>query len=62
MVAGFVLVVFGFSDFAEVWFGSFLEPGMTWLFVWKIMGVASLASIILWYLLLRWRASSRGNG
>lgn len=61
VVAGIVLVLFGFSDFAEVLFGSFLEPGMIWLFAWKIVGVASLASIILWYLLLRWHASSRGN-
>ena len=57
LVAGIVLVLFGFSDFCEVLFGSFLQPGMTWLFVWKIVGVTALASIIVWYVLLRLRRS-----
>ena len=52
-VAGIVLVLFGFSDFCEVLFGSFLQPGMTWLLVWKILGVGSLVFIIVWYLYLR---------
>ena len=60
-VAGVVLVVFGFSDFCEVLFGSFLQPGMTWLFVWKIVGVTGLTSVILWYLLLRLRGSPPGQ-
>lgn len=61
IVAGIVLVLFGFSDFCEVLFGSFLQPGMTWLFVWKIVGVIGLASIIVWYLLLRLRSSRVTN-
>ena len=61
IVAGIVLILFGFSDFCEVLFGSFLQPGMIWLFVWKIVGVTGLASIILWYLLLRLRRSRPGQ-
>ena len=60
-VAGSLLVVFGFSDFCEVLFGSFFQPGMTWLFVWKIAGVTGLASIIVWYLLLRLRRGRPGQ-
>ncbi len=47
-----VLIMFGLSDFAEVRFGSFFEPGMWWLFVWKILGVVGLATTAIWYLAL----------
>ena len=60
-VAGTVLVLFGFSDFCEVRFGSFLEPGMAWLFAWKIAGVTAFVALIAWYLILRWRTAPRGK-
>ena len=61
IVAGIVLVLFGFSDFCEVLFGSFLQPGMSWLFVWKIAGVTGLACVVAWYLVLRLRGGRPGE-
>jgi hypothetical protein len=48
-----VLVLFGISDFAEAKFGSFFEPGMIWLLVWKILCVVGLTVTIIWYLWIR---------
>jgi hypothetical protein len=49
----FVLLTFGASDFVQVLYGSFLVPGMEWLFIWKIIDVIALGVIVLWYLKLR---------
>ena len=48
-----VLVTFGFSDFVECVYGSFLVPGMEWLYIWKIFDVIGLCVIVVWYLKLR---------
>lgn len=49
----FVLVAFGVSDFVEAYYGSFLVPGMEWLLVWKTINVICLATVPVWYLILR---------
>lgn len=49
----FVLTTFGISDFLQVVYGSFLVPGMEWLFVWKIVDVIGLFGILFWYINLR---------
>jgi Ca2+/Na+ antiporter len=51
----FVLVTFGISDYAQVAFGSFFQPGMEWLYLWKIIDVVGLFVIVTWYLILRTR-------
>lgn len=48
-----VLFVFGISDFMQVLYGSFLVPGMEWLFVWKIINLMALGGVVPWYLWLR---------
>ena len=50
-----ILVTFGLSDIAEVQYGSFLEPGMQWLFVWKIINIIGIVYIFGWYVFLRSR-------
>lgn len=47
------VILFGISDFAEVMFGSFFEPGMSWLLVWKGVCVAGLITAIVWYVRIR---------
>jgi len=49
----FILITFGISDFFQVVYGSFLVPGMEWLFIWKIINVIGLCIIFVWYLILR---------
>lgn len=51
--SSFVLVLFGLSDLVEARVGSFFEPGLLWLFVWKALGVVGLLAIIPWYLWLQ---------
>jgi O-antigen/teichoic acid export membrane protein len=55
LFASLVLITFGLSDLAEVYFGSFLVPGMAWLYFWKIIDVIGLIVVLVWYLLLRSR-------
>ncbi|MFM2339432.1 MAG: hypothetical protein RLZZ360_68 [Candidatus Parcubacteria bacterium] len=55
LYAAFILVTFGVSDFVEAYYGSFLVPGMEWLFIWKALDVIGLISIVLWYGVLRIR-------
>lgn len=56
-VAASTLCVFGLSDFAEARWGSFFEPGLEWLFVVKVVCVAILLAVTVWYLILRIRKS-----
>ena len=53
LFATFILITFGISDFIQVALGSFLQPGMSWLFVWKILDVIGLILVIIWYVCLR---------
>ncbi len=48
-----VLVAFGVSDFLQVLYGSFFEPGLEWLFVWKIVNGIALLGIFVWYFVIR---------
>lgn len=50
-----VFVMFGLSDIAEIFYGSFLEPGLTWLFAWKIANVLAIIYVLSWYVFLRVR-------
>jgi hypothetical protein len=47
------LITFGLSDFFEAIYGSFLIPGMEWLYIWKIVDVIGLCGIFIWYMILR---------
>ena len=47
------LVLFGISDILEARLGSFFEPGMAWLFIWKGICVFGLVVSVLWYLNIR---------
>ena len=47
------LVAFGMSDFLQVLYGSFFEPGLEWLLVWKISNAMGLMVIFVWYIILR---------
>lgn len=51
--SGFTVFFFGISDFAEIKFGSFLEPNLWWLLIWKILGVLGLIIAVIWYLRIR---------
>lgn len=48
-----VLITFGVSDFVQVLYGSFLQPQMWWLLIWKIVNVIGLVLCVVWYLFLR---------
>lgn len=50
-----VLVTFGLSDFFQVFLGSFLQPHLWWLFLWKVIDVIGFVIIFVWYLVLRLR-------
>ena len=56
LFSAFILITFGVSDFVQVALGSFFEPGMYWLYIWKIANVIGLISIVGWYLILRLRS------
>jgi len=47
------LVTFGISDFMQVLYGSFFQPGMLWLYIWKAVDVIALVLVFVWYLVLR---------
>lgn len=48
-----VLITFGLSDFAQVIYGSFFQPGLEWLYFWKIVNVIGLIVLVIWYLYVR---------
>ncbi len=48
-----VLITFGVSDFVQVLYGSFFQPSLWWLFLWKIVDVVGLIVMVFWYLFLR---------
>lgn len=52
-----VLFTFGISDFVQVFYGSFFQPHLLWLFIWKIVDVVGLVVSIIWYILIRLRNS-----
>ena len=51
--SSWVLVAFGLSDLAEIFYGSFLEPNLFWLFLWKIVNVAAIIFALVGYIFLR---------
>jgi hypothetical protein len=51
--AGVLFILFGVSDFGEVLWGSFFEPGMEWLLVWKMVNVIGLLGVFGWYIAVR---------
>jgi len=53
LVTTCLLVLFGISDFLQVAYGSFLVPGMEWLWYFKISNAVGLCVMIGWYLWLR---------
>lgn len=53
LVSALALFLFGISDFIEIKKGSFLEPQLWWLYIWKIINVGIFLFIIVWYLKLR---------
>ncbi len=55
LFSSFILITFGISDFFQVAYGSFLVPGMEWLFIWKIIDVIGLFAILIWYIILKIR-------
>lgn len=50
---GATLFVFGLSDFAESYFGSFMYYPNEWLFIMKSVFVLAQITAIFWYLHLR---------
>ncbi len=57
LFSSMVLVTFGISDFVQVFYGSFFQPHLLWLLIWKVIGVAGLVVSIIWYILIRLRNS-----
>lgn len=55
LFSSLILITFGISDFMQVHFGSFFQPGMEWLYFWKIIDVVGLVAAIIWYLFIRLR-------
>ncbi len=53
--ASIAFAAFGLSDVAEILHGSFLEPGLVWLFVWKIINIVAILFAFGWYMFLRGR-------
>ena len=51
ILAGVTFVLFGVSDFTEIWTGAWFEP--LWLLLWNVLCVVSLGSSLLWYLAVR---------
>ena len=51
--SAFILALFGISDFVESQVGSFFEPGLMWLFAWKVLGVIGLLCSVAWYIYIR---------
>jgi hypothetical protein len=52
-----VLFTFGISDFLQIIYGSFLQPHLLWLFIWKIIGVIGLVVSAVWYIFIRLRGN-----
>ncbi len=52
---GVVFSTFGASDFLQVAYGSFFQPGLGWLFLWKILDVIGMVCALFWYIRLRSR-------
>lgn len=55
LVQGANLFLFGVSDIVEASIGSFFEPGLEWLFVWKALHVILLVVAIPWYVVIRFQ-------
>ena len=53
LTGGAALLLFGISDFIEIKKGSFLEPQLWWLRVWKVINIAVFIFVFTWYFKLR---------
>ena len=53
------LFLFGVSDFMQVLYGSFFEPGLWWLYVWKVVNLLWLVVVLPWYVVLRIRNTNQ---
>lgn len=53
LISSGAFLLFGISDLLEAQLGSFLEPHLWWLFLWKIVIVGIFFLIIAWYFKLR---------
>lgn len=51
--ASIVFALFGLSDVVEIYSGSFLEPKVMWLLVWKIINTTAIVIGLVWYITLR---------
>jgi hypothetical protein len=51
--ASLTFILFGISDFVEIKTQGFFYPIVWWLLIWKIIGVAVIVFLIIWYLKLR---------
>ena len=52
LVAGVLLMIFGISDFVEIYMGGFLS-GQWCLLIWKILNIAGLIAVAVWYFKLK---------
>ena len=59
LFASFVLITFGVSDFMQVLYGSFFQAGMEWLLLWKVLDVAGLVVVFVWYIRLRLKSQKK---
>lgn len=55
-IAAAAFAAFGVSDFVEIRFGSWWQPG--WLLAWKVACVAVMVALLLWY----WHRKRRERG
>ena len=53
VIALYIFVLFGISDLVEIKTQGFLYPLVLWLLIWKVLGVISMLTIIIWYFRLR---------
>lgn len=48
-----VLILFGISDFVEIFIEKSFLDSILWLYIWKIAGVVGIAAVIIGYIKLR---------
>lgn len=53
LAAAAVLIMFGISDFVEIFIEKSFLDSLLWLFIWKIAGVIGIIAIIIGYIKLR---------
>jgi uncharacterized membrane protein len=57
LVATWVFILFGISDYVEVQMGGFLYPTIYWLLAWKVACVVGMVFVVGWYFKLRLQKS-----